>query len=285
MSRILITGATGHIGGLLALRLLRNKAQVRLLVRDFNRVPDQLRQAEVVSGEFGDLIAMRRALTGVERVFFYTPQHLDASLFPLAAECGVKQIVLLSSASVVKVSAQSDNPVAQRHRRAEQAVQESGIDWTFLRPDLLASNSLQWAPSILANDEVRVPYPESLRNPIHEDDIALIAAHALLTSKLSRSALTLTGPKALTIAEQVRLISKAVGRSITCVRISPEEAIADYMGSHPEASPRVAKLLVEYQHKTVTQAAANTVDFLNATGIEARTFGKWAQDHRAAFTP
>ncbi len=285
MKRVLVTGATGRIGGLLVRRLLDDGVAVRVLVRDLGRVPPQLRQAEIVPGEFEDLALMKRALTGIERAFFYTPPNLDPRLFPLAAECGVRHVVLLSSASVTKVPAQSRNPIAERHRRAEESIQQNGLGWTFLRPDLLASNCLQWAASILERDEVRVAYPESLRNPVHEDDVANVAARALLTSGLDRQALTLTGPGMLTIKEQVQKIAEAVGRPIRCVRISPEDAVAEYLASHPTASFSVARLLVEYQHKTVAQAPASTPDFTHATGLSAKTFAAWAWDNKREFMP
>jgi len=54
--------------------------------------------------------------------------------------------VLLSSASVVE-SATRNSRNARMHSAAQEALQESGIVWTFLRPTNFAANQLQWVPT------------------------------------------------------------------------------------------------------------------------------------------
>ncbi len=66
---LLVTGATGFIGGHLALRLLRDGQQPRLLVRDPRRLPAELRErAQVVRGDLTDAASLGEAVRGVRAV-------------------------------------------------------------------------------------------------------------------------------------------------------------------------------------------------------------------------
>jgi dihydroflavonol-4-reductase len=65
--RVLITGATGFIGGHLASLAAASGAEVRLLVRDRGRWQGQ--PAELVVGDLSDNGALREAASGVDRVF------------------------------------------------------------------------------------------------------------------------------------------------------------------------------------------------------------------------
>ena len=70
--RILLTGATGYVGGRLAPRLLERGYCVRVLARDANRLAARpwREQVEVCEGDVGDADAVRRALQGVEVAYY-----------------------------------------------------------------------------------------------------------------------------------------------------------------------------------------------------------------------
>ncbi len=284
MGACLVTGATGGIGRRLVLHLSGRVSRLRLLVRGPTSSPPV--DAEVVRGDFDDLGSMARAFAGMRTVFLYTPARPDARLLQIAAEQGVRHVVLLSSASVVKVAPGVRNPVAERHRAMEQCVQDAGISGTWLRPDTLASNCLSWAGEIRAHGRVSVPYPSSLRNPLHEDDVARVAALAMLDGdRYGGRSFLLTGPAPLSIREQVAAIGQASGQTIECREIAPQEAI-DRMARGPGAMPLdVARRLVAYMEKTTREAPAVTNDFFEATGRRPRAFSEWAIEHAGAFRP
>ena len=288
MDRFLVTGASGQIGSRVATQLTsaladRGKAPPRLLLRRSECLP-MPPGAECVWGDFDDLDSMARAFEGVRSVFLYTPAHTDPGLLTLAAQKGVRHVVLPSSASVARV-APGTNPIAERHRRAEQAVIDAGLEWTFLRPDILASNCLSWSNSIIQEGLVRVPYPESRRNPLHEDDVAAVACAALLRDELRSSTLLLTGPSVLTIRQQVMALAEVTGMPLRCVSISEAEALQAMSRSQPQLSTEAATRLLAYQRKMVAIEPETTQAVLRVMGRPARTFAHWAQDHVADFQP
>ena len=68
MKRILVTGATGYIGGRLVPMLLERGHKLRLLVRDARRLCDKpwVDQVEVLEGDVLDSKSVERALDGME---------------------------------------------------------------------------------------------------------------------------------------------------------------------------------------------------------------------------
>jgi uncharacterized protein YbjT (DUF2867 family) len=66
-------------------------------------------------------------------------------------------VALLSSGAVVNADA-GHNPIAREHRTVELAIEQSGMDWTFIRPGMFATNTrLWWTESIRTENVVRLP--------------------------------------------------------------------------------------------------------------------------------
>ncbi|QDU32378.1 NmrA-like family protein [Poriferisphaera corsica] len=70
--KILVTGATGYIGGRLVPKLLAAGHQVRILVRDASRISerDWTDQVEIAEGNLFDRESMTQALTGIEAAYY-----------------------------------------------------------------------------------------------------------------------------------------------------------------------------------------------------------------------
>ncbi len=284
MAAFLVTGAAGSIGREVAQRLVQAGAAPRLLVRTLDPAR-HIEQAAYVQGDFEDLPSMAQAFAGVDSVFLYTPARFDPRLLQSAKAQGVRRIVLLSSAAVVRVAPEQRNPVAERHRSIEQAIQDFGFEWTFLRPDILASNCLAWAPEIQRESRVRVPFPDAMRNPIHEKDVAQAAVQALRTDQLRDAALALTGPRSLTLRRMVEIIAEEIRHPIACEAISPEHALRDMTTGPRAIKPEIAARLIDYQRKSVSTPPQVSPDFEQACGRPPREFSEWVRDHRQRFLP
>lgn len=283
MRKILVTGAAGRVGRHVVRRLVGENVALRLLLRSPPAQTDGA-SGEVVVGDYNDAAQMAKACNRVDAVFMYAPNtQASSAVFRALREAGVRQVVLLSSASVSKAPPGA-NPIAERHRAAETAAQAAQLDWTFIRPDTMASNCLQWAASIRDEGRVYTPYPESMRNPLHEDDIALLAVASLLSGEHSGRAFDVTGSALLRVSDQVDAIATELGRTLECVRISHAQALARMAATSPGLSDQAAARLLDYLQKSVTVAPRITDDFARATGHAPRTFSEWARDNIDQFT-
>ena len=277
----LITGATGPIGRSLVRQLLQDGHPVRVTTRD----PDKAGfpgQVEVVGGDFarGDLPAA--AFDGVTTAFVFPAVTGIDGFLARVVEAGVGQLVLLSSLWAAGEHERDRGSMSNLHHVAvEAAVAATGIPATVLRPGDLASNLLFWAWPIKTAGVVRAPYASSAQAPIHEADVAAVAAAALSSAGHAGQTYPLTGPQALTRADQLAAIGAAIGRALTFDEISPEE-FARQMAQYMPAE--VIKMLLDYWSDTVTEpdVVLGTVEAV--TGRPARTLAQWARDHAAAFS-
>ncbi len=129
------------------------------------------------------------------------------------------------------------------HERGEAAVRASGIPFTFVQPTGFMSNLLAWASSIKAEGVVRASTGDGRKAFIHSDDIATVAVKALTSRAYYGESLPITGPEALSFAEVTARIGVAIGRPLTFLPSSDEEARKRYSpisGSPEETDAHVA---------------------------------------------
>jgi uncharacterized protein YbjT (DUF2867 family) len=105
--RVLVTGATGYIGGRLIPRLLAEGHEVRVLVRDASRIAGRpwLPQVEVAVGDLLDRDSVARALDGLDQAYYLVHsmmtegfEDLDrraASTFVAAAPSSLRKVIYL----------------------------------------------------------------------------------------------------------------------------------------------------------------------------------------------
>jgi uncharacterized protein YbjT (DUF2867 family) len=110
---VLVTGATGYIGGRLIPRLALAGHSVRALARDSRRLRDRFANAEVVEGDLFDRASIAAALRDIETAYYlvhsmsrskgdFAERDLEAAqIFSEAARgAGVKRIVYLGGLGV-----------------------------------------------------------------------------------------------------------------------------------------------------------------------------------------
>jgi len=70
--KVLVTGATGYVGGRLVESLLNNDVSVRIFIRDSGKIKDQpwSKQVDVAVGNANDFQSLREALTGIHTAFY-----------------------------------------------------------------------------------------------------------------------------------------------------------------------------------------------------------------------
>ncbi|MER5751044.1 NAD(P)H-binding protein [Streptomyces sp. NPDC002088] len=274
---IVVTGATGNVGRALVERLVAAERPVRALTRDPQRAALPA-QAEVVRFRPDDPTAL---FAGATRLFLYIQAVGEGTggLLDAARAAGVRHVVLLSS-GIIQDGADETHPIHVMHATVERQIRDSGLEWTFLRPNAFSANALQWAPQIRAGNTVRGVFADGLTAPIHEDDIAAVAERALVDDGHEGAVHRLTGPEATTNAEQVDAIGRAIGRDLRFVEVPPEGAGPELF---PGLPPHMVAALVKTFAATVGVPPEITTTVESLTGIPARPFAQWARDHANDF--
>ena len=274
---MLVTGATGTVGRQTVSQLLGAGAEVRALTRhpDAARLPGDV---DVVGGDLSDPDTLAPALEGVEAVFlvwpFTTAEGAPAVLDVVEREA--RRLVYLSSAG-----GQRPDPVGMFHADMERLIEESKLEWTFLRPSGFATNTLMWAAQIREDGVVRWPYGAAARSLIHESDIAAVAVRALTGEGQGGSKHVLTGPELLTQADQVRTIGDVIGRPARWEDVPPD-AVRDGLAA-AFGNPSFADHALDAWARFVQEPELVTSTVERITGTPARTFREWASDHADDF--
>jgi uncharacterized protein YbjT (DUF2867 family) len=217
---ILVTGATGNVGGdvlrgLLEIGPSATGQPVRAAVTDPTRARRTLPEhAELIRFDFTDPSTFGPALEGVTRVFLMRPPIMgDPKAFQPFLEamkfCNIEQVVFLSL-----LGAQG-NPVVP-HRKLELAIEKLELPHVFLRPSFFLQNlSTTHLQDILERNDLFVPAGNGRTSFIDARDIAAVAVRALSVPHIVNGGVDLTGAEALSYSEVAAIFSEVLGRRIT----------------------------------------------------------------------
>jgi uncharacterized protein YbjT (DUF2867 family) len=280
--RLLVIGATGTVGRHVVLGLSAKGARVRAMTRspETARMPADV---EVVRGDLTSPDTLDRCLEGVDSVFLVwtAPRtDVDAALARIAGRA--RHIVFLSAPlKTPHPFFQQPNPARALALHLEHVIEQSGVEWTFLRPGMFAANSIDfWGPQVRTGSTVRWPYLSAPTAPIDERDIAAVGVRALTEPGHDRMEYVLTGPQSLTQREQIITIGDVIGRTLTVEELSREEARQAWSATMPAA---VADMLMDAWAAAIGQPAYVTDTVQEVTGSPARAFAQWTRDNAAEF--
>ncbi|MEC4015471.1 NAD(P)H-binding protein [Streptomyces sp. H27-D2] len=275
---ILVTGASGNIGSRVVSRLHEGGHTVRAS----GRKPAELTLPDGVESVELDLSrpeTFAAALRGVSRVFLYAEPEGVNAWAAAARSAGVRHVVLLSSSVIAEPGVDND-PLAQHHAAVEEALSESGLATTVLRPGAFAVNALGWSYAVRGKVPVEQAYLDAQTAPVHEDDIADVAVAALSSDAFAGQVLTLSGPESLSFRQQLAIVGELLGREVAVRELGREEA-QEQMGRFVPP-PILASLLGQWAAAVGRPSPISDV-VEKVTGRPARTFRQWAQEHVEAF--
>ena len=207
---IVVTGAGGHVGGLVAEELAASGEPMRLLVRDPARAP-QLPGAEIVHADYGDPSSLDAALQEGDRVFMVSMHEgpvrrmeLHRSFVEAASRNRVAHVVYLSFVNAGPAAAFIH---ARTHGATEHALEEAGLPWTAIRNGMYADDIAGWFdPDGVAREaggdgrmsfsyrpELAKAIAVTLREPGHEGIYNVTTPESVTLGELARLAGQVTG--------------------------------------------------------------------------------------------
>ncbi|ENC9834410.1 SDR family oxidoreductase [Vibrio fluvialis] len=224
MNKVLVLGASGHVGQPLVAELLAKGEQVKAA----SRSGQAFGAAEGVVFDFADPTTFDAAFDGVDRAYVMLPggyvesKALLEPVIQAAAERNVKVVFQ----SVLGVDADDSIP----YRQVEIALENSGVPYVILRPNWFADNFHTYWKAGIDQGVIGVPAGDGKSSFIDVRDIASSAAAALTTNRFDNQAFNLTGPEALSYAQAAQKISEALGKPVA-YQAMEEGAFCDLLKS------------------------------------------------------
>src|ERR671932_1617938 len=237
---ILVTGATGTVGSEVVKQLLSAKGQkeedmiIKAAARSANDSTSRNSGLQAVELDFNKPDSLSAALRGVDKLFLLTPFQsnmvdLTSNLVNEAKNAGVKYIV---KQSVLGADAEQAITPCRLHRQAEKVIEESGIPFTFLRPNFFMQNFVTFYSSFIKTQGAfYVPAGDAKASFVDVRDIAAVAVQSLSGSRSKNGeskhigkAYDITGGEALSYGQAAEILSKEIGKKVNYVNISDEDA-------------------------------------------------------------
>ncbi len=208
MSKVLVLGASGHVGQPLVAELLAKGEQVKAASRSGKAVGE----AEGVVFDFADPSTFDAAFEGVNRAYVMLPGgyvESKALLIPVIQAAAERKVKVVFQ-SVLGVDADDSIP----YRQVEITLENSGIPYVILRPNWFADNFHSYWKAGIDQGVIAVPAAEGKSSFIDVRDIAASAAAALTSDRFDNQAFNLTGPEAFSYAEAAQKLSTALGKPV-----------------------------------------------------------------------
>jgi uncharacterized protein YbjT (DUF2867 family) len=283
---ILVTGASGNVGGQVLKELMQTGATVRGMYRSSEDAAKAPAGANAVIADFADRASLDRALEGVDSVYLVCspiPQlvELEGNMVEACREHDIKHLVLNSAfgAGVYNKS------FPLWHFAVETRVRESGIPATILRPESFMQNiPAFYAGTINSQGAFYVAGGDAPIAFVDVRDIGAVAAKAITTDGHVGKTYTLTGPEALTYTQVAEKLSALLGKLVKYVALTQEQLRQSMhdMGMPPWQVEALADLQAYY---TDGPGAKVTGDVRTVLGREPISFDQFLQDYAASFTP
>jgi NADH dehydrogenase len=249
---ILVVGATGLLGGTIAQKLLAQGKQVRILARHNSPCEEMAKVgmatsrqalvqagAEVVYGDMKDPASLEAACQGIETLIATansvlrggpdTVESVDLNgnlnLIAAAKQAGIKRFIFVS-----QIGASPDSPIPFQAAKAktEQALRESGMDYTILAPNAFLDI---WATVVvgmplLRDQLVTLVEPGTHRHSfVAVDDVARLAVAAVDNPAARNTYLPVAGPQAISWRDIVSTYESVTGCPASLKTVRPGETI------------------------------------------------------------
>jgi uncharacterized protein YbjT (DUF2867 family) len=287
---ILVTGASGNIGSEVVNLLLAVAPAVSIKAavhsrQNVKKVKDGDR-VKVIPIDYNESDTLRQALKDVDKLFLLTPDvpnaaHLASNAVSEAKKAGIRHIV---KQSVMGADLEADVGTMRLHRQVEEIIEQSGIPFTFLRPNEFMQNFINFhSPSIKGNNAFYIPLEDAKVSLVDVRDIADVAVKSLTDEDLHKNKTYLiTGPEALSYHQVAEILSNRIGRKINYVNISDEEARAAMkeIGLSDWLINTVSELS-DYFRKGKASEISSAVE--EVTGNKPISFSQFANDYVDAF--
>lgn len=279
---ILVTGASGYVGGMALRRLSAMGCPVAAMARELRKAEKAVPAGVPIRiANYDDVASLETAFEGVASLLFVASdgdgrdvlrQH--ANVIDAAAVAGIKLVVFTSILDIEETSPFYYTPV---YRDAERRLTESGLNCTILRcglySDLLLSH---WIEPARVTGELCLPVGRARVAPVSREDVAAVAAALTVAADLSGKegkVYELTGLRAYSFDEIAGLANEAFGTRIRYTSCSPSDylrrAWAELHDPWPHAFTTLCASIREGRYARISTDVA---DLLGRPAEDLRNF-------------
>lgn len=222
MDKILVTGATGHLGSIVIEQLLKQTTSENIIA--LGRSEEKggailAKDVEVRIGDFDDITSLDKALEGIEKVLLISgpdpvnrlKQHKN--VVDATVKSGAKHIVY-TGVSLKDISTSANQFLMQSHFQTENYIKQSGLTYTFFRDNLYFDIIPMYGGEHVFETGITAPAGEGKTAFALRSDIGEALAKVLIQAGHHNKTYDITGSQSYSFAEIAQTLSKLSGKNV-----------------------------------------------------------------------
>jgi uncharacterized protein YbjT (DUF2867 family) len=286
---ILITGATGTVGSEVVKQLSARGENIIIKAAARSATDntfENLNRVQVVQLDYDKPDSLAVALKGVDKLFLLTPfqSNMVDLTSNLVSEAKKAKVKYIAKQSVMGADAEPGITPGRLHRQAEKIIEESGIPFTFLRPNFFMQNFVNYySNSIRSQGAFYMPAGDAKVSFVDVRDIAAVAVKSLINDNQQKGrTYNITGGEALSYGQAAEILSKLVGKKINYVNVTDQDARNGMKDMNMDEW--TIKSMIELFEITRAGYVSEISPIVEqVTGNKPITFSQFAKDYAGAF--
>lgn len=280
---IVVIGGTGTTGKHVVAELQALGAEVRCIVRNEASAREKLGAGvALVVGDISDPASIEAGCAGGDALFLLSPHNpalgrQQGDAIDAAKRAGIGRIVKLAG-----MMTNLEMRIPAQHGIAERHLQESGTDWTIIRPNFFLQNLLNTAGAVKGQGKMIMPFAADV--PIGMVDVrdsAAVSAKTLTQDGHVGKLYELTGAQ-VTLNDAAAALSAVLGTEIPYIQAPLEMAqkMVKDQGAPDWAAEHIGNIKLDIEAGTMSRDTGQVAELL---GRAPRTLAEFMADHAAAF--
>ena len=283
MGKTLVFGATGNTCSILIPELIKAGQKVRAFVRDEEKArPLKDAGAEIYVGDLDKGETIDAALDGVDKVYLCTWNGPTAAIHGKNVIEAIKRVG--TRPFVVRHSAfgADSSELIQQIKEVDDALRESDIPWTSIRPTFFMQNLMMASPSIQNDGNIYWDWADGKAGMLDIRDVAECALGALTGKAEEGKEYILTGPKSISMQDVADSFSRTLGKKINYVAVPHTATKEAMLGMGIQEF--IADAYVELNKGFSEGFADTTTDYVEIlSGHRARSIDDFTRDFSSYF--
>ncbi len=284
---ILVTGATGGIGGELCKLLKASGTPFRAMCRKQEQLElFRKKGIDAVLGDFSHPETLSSAMQGCDQMFLISPTTPDqvkreSDAIDAAKAAGIKRIVKISASDG---NVRSTVPWAKSHALIDHHLRASGLRWTILKPTAFMQNFL-WFKQPISKGFIPLVSGKGSVCWVDTRDVARVAAKVLTEDGHEKATYFLTGPDTLDMDEAADRISKIIGKKVRYINL-PTSVFRLFLRFTGNSAWMANGLVNQFADVVAGHHDIDpTFEIERLTGKSPHSFDDFIRDHLREFAP
>ncbi|OXB07756.1 SDR family oxidoreductase [Flavobacterium pectinovorum] len=235
MGKILVTGATGHLGSAVVDNLLERipVADIVALARDTEKAKAlTAKGVAVIAADYDNYDSLVSAFRGIEKLYFVSSSDIvnrlaqHQNVVNAAMEAGVKHIIYTSAQRKLEDGSSAIAFVADAHWKTDQMIKDSGLEFTILKHGLYSDIlPMFMGPDVINSGTIFLPAGSGSSSYVSRSDLAKAASIILTNAGHEGKIYEFGGKESVSFHDIAELLSELSGKKIQYVSPSQEDFV------------------------------------------------------------